>query len=355
MCEFCMSVGNWDENVQHIAKVDPKNILVKRATEGKTTKMKNLIGGHGVQPEAGQPPARGTTHRCYFNAPSRETCWKCSRAPLEFTRERKKPIAYLGRACNFAQDERAALTSALPIYQTKCPHCDTLQDFNTVWWENPPLSWRNANIAVKRVRQDPRGSGYPRLMVHGGEETSAATNWFPMHLILRRPLHLPGFVHENGRLYTNRETQSYSEGIMRQGRDAARDRGQVFDVVTDWNVARAMIDERHRRAVLLGNPVRSKPQFTSYHERSQARKDRRQMLAAAAARGDLHAGVDSPSTPAEGPPKRARLGVADPRADRTAAAAAEGTGPAGDHSTATSYRPRPVSYTHLTLPTTPYV
>ena len=108
-----------------------------------------------------------------------------------------------------------------------------------MWWENPPLHWKNAKLAIWRVRQEPRGSGYPRIMMFGGEETSAVSKWFPMQLILWAPLHVPGFVHENGRLYSNKETQTYGDRIVRQGRQAREDRGQIFEVETDWNVVKA--------------------------------------------------------------------------------------------------------------------
>ena len=100
------------------------------------------------------------------------------------------------------------------------------------------------------------------------------------------------------------------------------------------------MEDRHHRARLLGHSVRAKPQFMNYYDRSQASKERRNRLTAAAVRGELYAGLDSPSTPAEGPSKRARYGEADAEADRTAAAAEGGTGPEGRPSTSTGYRPR---------------
>ena len=100
ICEVCNSVGKWDETLQEIAKRDPKNILVRRAREGKTTSMKNMKGGDEVDAAAVDPPTPGTTHKCYYNAPSREHCWKCSRKPLDYSPSNGRKIAYMCKACN---------------------------------------------------------------------------------------------------------------------------------------------------------------------------------------------------------------------------------------------------------------
>ena len=92
------------------------------------------------------------------------------------------------------------------------------------------------------------------------------SNWFPMNLILESPLHVPGFVHEDGRLYSNQETQRYGERLVREGRQAREERGQVFVVESDWNAVQALMEERHRRATLAGPSVRVRPQFASYHD-----------------------------------------------------------------------------------------
>ena len=214
--------------------------------------MKNLKGGDEVDAATLDPPTPGLTHRVFYNAPSRSHCWKCSRKPLVHGPENtSRKIAYMCKACNFAQDERAAIPSSQHINCTRCPHCNTLQDFETIWWHNPPLDWYTALTAVKRVRQfRRRGSGYPRALRFGGESIGMATEWFPMRLIPSQPICIRGFTHEDGSLSTNKETQLYTSQLMKEGENARVHRGRIFEADTDWNVAEAIVRDRHHRAVL---------------------------------------------------------------------------------------------------------
>ena len=66
MCRECTIVSDWDETVQRIGIIDPGNILVTRASEGKKTTMKSLRGGQDPRGDrTDEAPAR-LTHRCVF-------------------------------------------------------------------------------------------------------------------------------------------------------------------------------------------------------------------------------------------------------------------------------------------------
>ena len=139
-CKCIQMDARWSDTVAAIRNVNPNNPVVRYWDESNGRHVSGAKNNVEKERLGGVPD--GLTHRAVWNASARHQCWVCQGVHSSWGSARG--IAYTCYRCNPEGDLRAAMTSAVAIERTICPHCMTRQSADqTRWWHNPPLESYN--------------------------------------------------------------------------------------------------------------------------------------------------------------------------------------------------------------------